>query len=648
MHKPLLVFLTLTHIRTENPAAIFQIKRLLSHVFLLAFILGVLHPLQSQAQIWAGIVDPSRAVDWSSTGVTGNIPNRPTICATLNPGTTISQINSAISNCPAGLAVFLSAGIYNLGSGMLQIAKNNVTVRGAGANQTKLYFTGRGNCGGIPSVLCLSGSWIQGGYNSTPQYLANWSAGYAKGSKVLTFSNTSGLSVGTRVILEQLNDSVDSNGVYVCGTGQKCAYTSHSGDNRDDRFQRQIVTVASVNGNQVIIDQPLHMPNWRSSQNPTARWASGTISGSGYENLSIDLLGANNTGGTQSNIGIIGAKDSWIKGIRSIMGDRSHIQVYQSVRITIRDNYFYGSYNGVQTSYGIESFGASSDLLVENNIFQHNTNPLIINDGGSGSVYSYNFSIDNYRSSPENLMVATFQIHSPGTGMILVEGNDGLAAAADNWYGTVHFLTYFRNHFYGDIYSNPPKSTQTQIMQTAAYSRFFNFIGNVLGRSGYYKTYESADAIGCGADYIWCWGYSHAAGGVTDVQTKPTTFRWGNFDTVTGASRFLASEVPFSLPQFANPVPASQALPASFYLTSKPSFFGNVPWPAIGPDVTSGNISGYAGHANKIPARLCWENSAIDSFYGNNNIREFEPDSCYANTPTPTLLPPTISNILIM
>src|SRR2546425_11930843 len=83
--------------------------------------------------------------------------------------------------------------------------------------------------------------------------------------------------------------------------------------------------------------------------------------------------------------------------------------------------------------------------------------------------------------------------------------------------------------------------------------------------------------------------------------------------------------------------------PSSFYLSAKPSWWstpwGTPPWPAIGPDVTGGNVAGYAGHAYKIPARLCYENSAIDPAYGGNNVRLFNPSSCYGNTPPPN--PPT-------
>src|ERR1700730_550337 len=51
------------------------------------------------AQPWSGIIDPSRAVDWTNAGRAGGIPNRSTICSTLNPGATAEQINSAIQSC---------------------------------------------------------------------------------------------------------------------------------------------------------------------------------------------------------------------------------------------------------------------------------------------------------------------------------------------------------------------------------------------------------------------------------------------------------------------------------------------------------------------------------------------------------------------
>ena len=611
-----------------------------------ALLLCGIHPLQGHAQPWAGIVDSGRAVDWSTAGVAGGIPTRTTICTTLNPGATIAQINNAISNCPSGQVVYLNAGTYNLGSGSIQINQNNVTLRGAGASQTKLVFTGRGSCTGAPSVICIASTWIGiSGHGGTPQNLANWTAGYAKGSTIPTFSSTAGLAVGNTVILDQLDDATDSGGIFICGKAGVCSYDGGHGNSRSGRGQWQLVKVTAINGNQVTIAHPIQMPNWRSSQSPQALWVNAARSGDGVENLSIDLMAAPGGGGNEANIVFLNATDSWVRGVRSVQADRNHVWVYQSTRITVRDSYFWGSYNGISQSYGVELFGTAS-VLVENNMVQHNTAPYIINGSDTGSVFGYNFSIDNFRADVGSLMSATVHIHEVGASYALIEGNDGLGIMFDDWHGTTHFMTAFRNHFHGDIANTPPKTEQTGVAQIGAFSRFFNVIGNVFGRTPYYGTYEPTGAIGCGSTYIYCVGHSVANGGPTDANVKPNLFRWGNYDTVTGTIRYVASEVPFGTANFPNAVPATQTLPASFYLSSKPAFFGSVPWPPIGPDVTGGTVSGYAGHANKIPARLCWENSAIDSAYGANNIRSFVPTTCYPIASGPPL--PAPANLRII
>jgi hypothetical protein len=111
--------------------------------------------------------------------------------------------------------------------------------------------------------------------------------------------------------------------------------------------------------------------------------------------------------------------------------------------------------------------------------------------------------------------------------------------------------------------------------------------------------------------------------------------RWGNYDTVNDTSRFVAAEVPSGISNYSNPVPASNNLPPSFYLSSKPAWFGSVPWPSIGPDVTGGSVtagSGAAstlgGHVHKIPARRCFEDVMGGSF-GDTMPRTFNSDSCY-------------------
>src|SRR5712691_7875382 len=124
---------------------------------------------RSHAQSWIGILDPTRAIDWSKAGVAGGIPNRSTVCATLNPGATSAQIISAINACPSGQVVFLNAGNYTNLSGM-SVTRSNVTLRGAGADQTKLFFTGTaGACGawGANMSICISDGPSNGGFRPT-------------------------------------------------------------------------------------------------------------------------------------------------------------------------------------------------------------------------------------------------------------------------------------------------------------------------------------------------------------------------------------------------------------------------------------------------------------------------------------------------
>jgi hypothetical protein len=575
-----------------------------------ALILGT--PAIVAAQPGAGILNPARVTDWSRAGVAGGIPARTTICATLNPGATASQINSAIAACASNQVVFLNAGTYNLSQGITFSGKDNVTLRGAGANQTRLVFTGDDSCTGARGAICIASSWIN--TMQSPQNSANWTGGYAKGSSVITLSSTSGMAVGNTVILDQLDDASDNGGVYVCSTAGVCSYAGGNATGRSNRGQQQLVKLVAINGNQVTVDPPLAMPNWRASQNPQAIWVNAKRTGDGVENLTIDVRGV--SGGTNGVV-FLNATDSWVKGIRSIGPNRNHVWLYQAVRVTVRDSYFWGNLQGVSQSYGIEPFGTTANL-VENNIFQHVTAPITVNGTDTSSVYAYNFSIDNFRADVATYMSATGHLHEVGTGMLLFEGNDGLGMISDNWHGTSHFVTYFRNHLYGD----PAMTSNTDLMHMCAYSRFFNFVGNVLGRSPYYTTYEPSGNIGGGPKYIWTFGSTCATGGLSDGQVKPTAMRWGNFDTVTGTSRFVASEVPSGLPTFANPVPSTQALPVSMYLSAKPAFFRSLPWPAAGPDVNGAALTG--GHAHKIPARQCYESTSQSG-----GILNFDAAICY-------------------
>lgn len=593
------------------------------------------------AQQWSGVLAPSRAADWSQAGA-GPIPNRTTICANLSPGATAAQINSAIAACPAEGVVKLAAGTYSVGSpGIVFDDKSGVTLRGAGSNATIINFTGNNNCGGMGGDVCFING--QPNWTGDPTNVANWTAGYAPGSTQITLSSTTNLKVGTVIILDQLNDTnTDNGGVWVCGTGgiNVCASEAQSGTGRTNRQLMQLVRVTAISGNNVSITPAIRMPNWRSDRSPGAWWSSDTpVMSSGIEDLQLNHTSSS---GAESGIYFYNAYNCWVKGIASVKGPRNHVWLYQSAHITVRDSYFFDTKGQESESYGVEHFQAS-DNLIENNIFQHIA-AAMLSDGGDGSVFGYNFSINDYYAVADWAQGSAYH-HGPGNNFFLWEGNDGFGLIADNVHGTAHFITAFRNRFQG---WEQGKSLQTVPVHIYAANRFFNIIGNVLGDVTYHNTYSAqagGSSAGCDrAIYGIGWGGNCGGGGglPNDPLAVSTLMRWGNYDTVNDAARFQSAEVPTGSALYPNSVPASQTLPNSFYLNSKPTFFGSVPWPAIGPDVTGGSEAGIGGHNAKIPARRCFED-VMRGTWGDTTARTFDASACYNGTPQVRPKPPVLS-----
>src|SRR6185436_14506350 len=242
--------------------------------------------------IWSGILATGRATDWSAAGAV--IPTDRTQC-----GTTIAAysgsagpINDAINNCGANQFVQLGAGTFTLSSG-IALTRSNVTLRGMGANATRLIINGsNGGCGvGFLSFairVCTDEGNLSGqGGSPPPRHIANWTAGYAKGTNVITLSSTTGLEVNSTIILDQLDDNV-SNGttdgypgpgdILQCAGSQPCSGDGGNSWARAGRVHAELHRVAAISGNNVTIDPPLHSPDYRSAMSPGAWW--GNRSGS--------------------------------------------------------------------------------------------------------------------------------------------------------------------------------------------------------------------------------------------------------------------------------------------------------------------------------------------------------------------------------
>ena len=584
---------------------------------------------------WSGILDPSRAIDWSHAGVEGGIPARTTSCATLNPGATAAQINAAIDACPSGQVVALGAGTFNLSDDGI-VMKSGVTVRGAGADQTLLVFTANNYCSNLQAAICFSGTNDWTGASQTQpggSNAADWTNGYAQGATDITLANvgSTGIAVGRYIYLDQANDTTPGADFFVCDTtSASCSLEGGNGGRTIGgviHSQAQVVKVTAVNGSKYTITPGLYSPNWRSSQSPGAWWATTPIQNAGLEDVSVD---ATNAGG-QMNVAIYNAENDWVRGVRLVRTctcQRSLVQLNFASHCTVADSYFYGT-QGQSVNYGIESYGGS-DNLVENNILQHVVAPMVVQQA-LGSVYAYNYAInDTYADGQGIHWMADEAIqHNAGVEFNLYEGNIGPGFGGDVFHGNQLMNTLFRNYFLG---TDPGRADNTVVIALQSYIRYMNIVGNVLGTPGTTTKYEGSGAVG-ESQTVFNLGGGNTEGNVTvapDPLVVSTLMRWGNYDTANGAARFDASEVPSGIGKYANAVPSSQSLPASFYLAGKPAWWpASTPWPAIGPDVTTGNIAGLNGHANTIPAEDCFRTTMGGPADGSGNVLTFSASTCY-------------------
>lgn len=693
------------------------------------------------AQNWSGILDPSRAIDWTQVpGVTFTIPSGSwTQCVTAACNTvtsngsssTIAQINSAIASAPANSYIFLPSGTYSFSSCIDWQGHGHVVLRGNGPLSTIVKFTaGCGAYSGNGNVLLRSNQ------NSIFDCCATPAAILPGGSNALTLTGTSGSAsggptganlypqgatqitvsgvgtdtpvVGTMLFIDQANDTAVANGWLQCNKGNPANDCSNNGGAPGRAIsgvtysQVQAVVITNIAGSTYTISPGLYANNMRSSQTPGAWWntSSALCTQCGVENVTLDATPEESgcpgscTSSITEDILFFDCYQCWMKNVREITGGtRNHIYAVQSSTMIIRDSYFFGGVGlGNGTGYGIDPVELS-DCLVENNIADE-VPAFIVGENYSGCVEGYNMTWNNIPQP--HAMNQTFPSHDPGSMMNLYEGNFMNGVSQDTQHGGSPVFTYFRDQFEGQqpIPNDTPSGTSTfneETYELQPLQHGENIVANVLG----ILTCAGGANVGRPADQpsqcpgssvtgaAWQTGYEGSAGNAdlkiydlgftgtgtgtqgtlnADANVKQTLMRWGNYDTVTGAVRWCGnssdtgwvavcgstSEIPTTAYSFFNgmSVPtkgdtgAGQgAFPASFYRNSKPAFFttafGNVAWPPIGPDVAGGDLAGVAGHANRIPARVCFENTGLDSTnYPSTNIKAFDWTNCQGAAPS--------------
>jgi hypothetical protein len=651
---------------------------------------------QLYGQAWSGILAPARATDWSHAGVVGGIPsNTWTQCgSTLAAGSSAATINSAIAACGSNQYVSLAAGTYNLSAAITFAGKANVALRGAGANSTFLVFAASTStsCGGYGGAICL-------GNAANTTYWGNytdigWSSGFAQGATTITLGSVAGISLNSTIlVVNQCNDGrtgttctgteTDTGNLYNCGdlyatTPSGCSVNGQdAGNGTANRFQQEMFYVTNIAGNVVTLSHPLRHPNWRSGQTPQA-WIFQPVQYEGLENLSIDMTADTTTSGVM----MYSCFNCWVKGSRFVGTNYAGIYMQLGINNQVESNY-----GGVTTrAGGVDSFLVArtvvSDDLIQNNIY-HQIKSLIIGEGPcNGDVIAYNFGLNDAYPAASALQQG-IRPHSNGDTYNLSEGNVLMNIYWEDYHGTVNMETAYRNLLQG-WYSNPavPKNYQANPIMSDAFGRYQNVVANVLGTPTLNTVYQQISGVPTSANQvIYAIGLGNN-GATPNIPSDPlgasTLMRWGNYDVVNTAvlectavstpiAACLADERADAATTYPGLASPSTTFPASFYLSSRPSWYSNsIPFPAIGPDVSSGNVgvcsgtlnttghfsgeaalqnsqctgttlttSAWGGHANAIPAMVCALNTMGMPVDGSGSVLAFDANACYAGSAPP-------------
>ncbi|MDR3642147.1 MAG: fibronectin type III domain-containing protein [Candidatus Doudnabacteria bacterium] len=583
-------------------------------------------PWQDGSDLWNnGVLPTYSQVDCS--GLAGN--------GTTNDG---PAIQTCINNAAANTAVYIPAGTYYVNSTVR--LKSGMALRGAGSGTildlgasgqlTTQNFSHSTNINPpttynqIPSTFTLSG---------TPQ----------KGDTTVTCATgCSNVSVGTWIKIFGNDDPA-----LISDPGGSCDYCS---DDTGAYLLQQIVQVTAINGAVFTLSRPLyHTPYTVAVKltDPAGTEPAGAkfniisfqTQKAGYEYFHV--VGTGDLGGNPI-IDIQGCLDCWVRGIESqysgSSSDGGHIRLQFTYGNEIRDNYVHEERSGASGSgYGIWSEWVNGDTKIENNIVRHTRHGIIWEGGGSGEAVLYNYLDDNFTDDMTYLGSARPN-HGAHPYMQLWEGNIASHVAEDDLHGSASNLVFFRNNFWGDetddnggcstniasikvaestpVSGNYPLCTtipgfstyQSQMLGFAAIdvfdgNNYLSFVDNVLGRTGMHANWSNAtlraDSGSCCTGTTanpYVYAIATTVMGSTPVPNS-TILLHGNWDFKTNGVAYWDGG-------------SNHALADSWYYSSEPGFLVNadVPWPAIGGDVTGGNLSGTSGRVNTNAAYDCYWN----------------------------------------
>lgn len=560
--------------------------------------LSLCSALTAGAQVGAGLVPPPALTTWAP-GVRG-IPTRTQVCATVSAGAfgngaqdASAGIQAAINACPLEQVVQLSAGVFTVNN-HVRIGKA-ITLRGAGPGLTTLQKTNQG--AEQEQIVIIGPSRWPRIDESTA---VNLTADAVQGARSVTVQNGAGFAAGQFVKLDEddyntaawmaLPPRLSQVSPQILATDRivwPIRNPSQSGDlpvpgglswfSRPGRPLGEIKEVTAVNGNTITFSTPVHIRYTTAKLAQLVRYTgtdSIAVRHAGVEDLTL-------TGGSDGNLSFSSAAYSWARNIECARYSQPCVDLRHGFRIEIRDSHIRDTISPYPggAGYSLSLSHGTSEVLIENNIIMGANKVMVVRSAGAGSVVGYNY-VDNgfIADYPGWVEVGLNASHLVGSHHVLFEGNLSFNYDSDDTWGGALAMTVFRNHLTGRR-RDYPDNDNVRAAGLMFGSWWHVFVGNVLGEAGrmagwIYEdpgdgTYGHASSPWGNRPTIWKLGYAPGAWNqAPDPRVRSTVVRDGNFDYLTNTVRWDR---------------APQALPPSLYLTAKPAFFGDLPWPWVDP-----------------------------------------------------------------
>ncbi|MAG31682.1 MAG: hypothetical protein CL908_12410 [Deltaproteobacteria bacterium] len=330
------------------------------------------------------------------------------------------------NNSPARSVLYLPPGDYDCDSmngtnTCFHLSHTELVLRGAGQGITTIRSSRPTN------IITVNNGGATGASNG-------WTGGYARGSRVLTVTGTSGLVPGGWVMLRANPDSqidTDVDLTYyvrlscVAGAGSDCS---------------------GVATNQIRIDRPLRTDFDTGGQSIRV-WR--PYEHVGLESLTLEYDNPAGASAYSSGVWLIGTADSWVQDVQFKNGFDTLLYVMESARGFVRGSRFDelhkpGQWNksAARIQHGVH------DFHFENNSTHHTPVAIQISIGASGLVVGYNrFFAPQDASLPANWCERSIFFHSGGVWDVLVEGNDFSCGVSWDtlWGGPGHRIIWYRN-----------------------------------------------------------------------------------------------------------------------------------------------------------------------------------------------------------